>query len=218
MSERWSWRHADSTVVPWRPSVRISGSPQSGFLPRGLVYTPTKPRYSQILSRKMSRLIIWHESMAVGLARGPPDLLDRRHVHLVVHVEAAHVLAVALQEVDELVDRAVLAEEHLRRVDAVLVEHLLHVLLGDVLQFARRRHHHAARRLPLVVHVGWPLVEPEPDGVELALEQLALALRLPRARVDDEEDEVGAARDADDLAAAPLPSEAPSMIPGRSSS
>eukprot|EP00966_Prymnesium_polylepis_P055503 1283434-Prymnesium_polylepis.1 len=45
-------------------------------------------------------------------------LLYRGHVDLVVHKEAAHVLAVALDQVDELVDGAVLPEEHLAHAQA----------------------------------------------------------------------------------------------------
>jgi len=46
----------------------------------------------------------------------PRDLVDffhRAHVNLVVDVEAADVAAVALDEVDEVVDGAVLLEEEL---------------------------------------------------------------------------------------------------------
>jgi hypothetical protein len=49
----------------------------------------------------------------VRAARELVDLLDRAHVDLVVDVEAADVAAVALDEVDEVVDGAVLLEEQL---------------------------------------------------------------------------------------------------------
>eukprot|EP00966_Prymnesium_polylepis_P156202 3608793-Prymnesium_polylepis.1 len=49
-----------------------------------------------------------------------------------------------------------------------------------------------------------PLVEPQPDHLELAADELLLALRLARAGVDDDQDEVGGAGDGDDLAAAAL--------------
>ena len=86
--------------------------------------------------------------------------------------------------------------------DAVLVEELLDVLLGDVDELARGRDRDAARLLALEVDVRRPLVEPQPDHLELALEQLALAVRLAGGGVDDQQDEVAGARDADDLAAA----------------
>ena len=65
------------------------------------------------------------------------ELLEAEAVDLVVAVEAGEVAAVALDDVDELVDRAVLSEEDLGGVDLVLVEQLAHVGLGDVDQLAR---------------------------------------------------------------------------------
>ena len=103
-------------------------------------------------------------------------LLDRGHVDLIVHVERADVLAVALEDIDELVDRAVLAKQHLCRMDLVLVQQLLHIGLRDVDELARGADADGAVLLALEVDVGRALVEPQPDHLQLALEQLALPL------------------------------------------
>jgi len=57
---------------------------------------------------------------AVRLPRKLVNLLDAKHVDLVVHIQAANVLAVALDDIDELVDGRVFAEEDFCVVDAVL--------------------------------------------------------------------------------------------------
>ena len=60
-----------------------------------------------------------HTLSSVHIYPAPPP-------HLIVHVEALDVLAIALQCVDELVHAGVLAEQKLAVVDLVLCQHLEH--------------------------------------------------------------------------------------------
>mmetsp|Transcript_35824 Transcript_35824/g.94098 ORF Transcript_35824/g.94098 Transcript_35824/m.94098 type:complete len:383 (-) Transcript_35824:305-1453(-) len=144
------------------------------------------------------------EHHRVRLRRNPLAVLDRAHVNLVVHVETLDVLPVALDQVDELVDGAVLTKQDLGRVDLVLVQQLAHVQLRDATQLARRRDRNSAILLPLKVHIRWPLVQSQADHLELTLEELALALGLATAHVDHQQDQVARPRYADDLPATAL--------------
>ena len=88
------------------------------------------------------------------------DLLDARHVDLVVHAETAHVLAVPFDQIDELLNGAVLTEQDLCRVDSVLVEDLSHRSLRDLLEPTRGRDGDAARLFSLKVDIRRLLVQP----------------------------------------------------------
>mmetsp|Transcript_26429 Transcript_26429/g.53099 ORF Transcript_26429/g.53099 Transcript_26429/m.53099 type:complete len:241 (-) Transcript_26429:501-1223(-) len=130
------------------------------------------------------------QNHGVGHRADPRTLLDRGHVDLVVYVQAAHVFSIALDDVYELVDSTVLPEEYLGRMDLELVQQLAYVRLGDVDELAGGRDGDRSILLALKVHVGWTLVEPQSNHIQLMLKQLSLAVGLARGSIHDEQDKV----------------------------
>mmetsp|Transcript_8907 Transcript_8907/g.21477 ORF Transcript_8907/g.21477 Transcript_8907/m.21477 type:complete len:326 (+) Transcript_8907:385-1362(+) len=133
---------------------------------------------------------VWHPGDGL-------HLLHAANIDLVVHVDAPDILPVALDDVDQLVDIAVLAEEDLAVVDLVLLEDLHDHGLVDALQGHRRVEVDAARFLDLEVDVGRVLVQAYAHRLELSRQDLFMAGAL--GCVEDHEDEVGALCHGDDL-------------------
>mmetsp|Transcript_8795 Transcript_8795/g.21739 ORF Transcript_8795/g.21739 Transcript_8795/m.21739 type:complete len:274 (-) Transcript_8795:304-1125(-) len=129
-------------------------------------------------------------------------LLDRAHVHLVVHVKALDVAPVPLDDVDEVVDRNVFSDKKLAVVNLVLVEDTVHHLLVHLGERDHEGDGDAAGLLELEVDVRGALVEADAARLELAREDVPVPVRL--GRVQDHEEQVGALADGDDLPASPL--------------
>ena len=143
----------------------------------------------------------------VRLPRELLDVLERDHVDLVVDVEAPHVLAVPVDDVDELVRAVVAAEQDLAVVEPELVQDRVHRLRGVVAEL-RQRHRRveldAARRLLHERDVRRRLVQPQPHGLELPLQDALVVVDALLARVQDDQNEVRRPRDRDDLLAPAL--------------
>lgn len=123
------------------------------------------------------------------------DILDSHCICLVVHVEAANILAVALDHVDELVSRHLLAHEHVAVVHLVLLQDALHsplrVFPEEALSHRRRELYPASRSLGQR-DVRRALVEPQPHSLELLLQDGAVVLGALLAGVQHHQHEVGA--------------------------
>ena len=73
---------------------------------------------------------VWH-------ARETVDIFNRHNINLVVHVQALHVLPVAFNHINQIVRRAVLAEQDLAVVDFVLMQNLVHRLIRITPELAK---------------------------------------------------------------------------------
>ena len=110
---------------------------------------------------------------AVRLPSQPIYLLEGDLVDLVVNVEAGHVHAVALDDVDKLVGAAVLAKEYLRVEDLVFVQDHLHQLLVHPGEGHGRVKADAAGLLLLEVNVRGPLVQPDSYALQFFFQEVA---------------------------------------------
>mmetsp|Transcript_12153 Transcript_12153/g.30665 ORF Transcript_12153/g.30665 Transcript_12153/m.30665 type:complete len:417 (+) Transcript_12153:144-1394(+) len=130
------------------------------------------------------------------------ELLQRDLVHLVDGVDAGDVDAAALNHVHQLVHGAVLLEEDVCVVYAVLRAHRLH---GVQVQL-RVRHVGGERQAALVLFLERQprqlLVQPDAKALELVLDELLVRHGLQAVQHDD--DQVARARGGDDLPAAAL--------------
>mmetsp|Transcript_10206 Transcript_10206/g.30435 ORF Transcript_10206/g.30435 Transcript_10206/m.30435 type:complete len:352 (-) Transcript_10206:388-1443(-) len=141
---------------------------------------------------------------AVVLAGEPVHVLDGDHVYLVVAVQARHVLAVALNDVDNLVDGDVLAAKHLAVVHLVLVEDALHRALRVVAEPGERHRRvepDTTRRPLRDDDVRWLLIQPDAHGFQLPLQDGAVVVHLLAPAVKHHQHHVSGARHGDDLAA-----------------
>uniref|UniRef100_A0A182U889 Uncharacterized protein n=1 Tax=Anopheles melas TaxID=34690 RepID=A0A182U889_9DIPT len=136
------------------------------------------------------------------LAGQPVHLLDRDLVDLVVHVDARQIDPVAGDHVDELVLRAVLPEQDLRVENLERVQYRLYHLFVAPGQRAGRVKADPAPLLDLEVDVGPALVQPQPDRLQLVLEQIPVHVRF--GRVQHHQHQIGGARDRYHLPAATL--------------
>uniref|UniRef100_A0A8W7Q3G9 Uncharacterized protein n=1 Tax=Anopheles coluzzii TaxID=1518534 RepID=A0A8W7Q3G9_ANOCL len=126
------------------------------------------------------------------LAGQPVHLLDRDLIDLVVHVDARQIDPVAGHHVDELVLRAVLPEQDLRVENLERVQYRLYHLFVAPGQRAGRVKADATPLLDLEVDVGLALVQPQPDRLQLVLEQIPVHVRL--GRVQHHQHQIGGAR------------------------
>ena len=119
---------------------------------------------------------------AVRAAAQGIDLLDRQRVDFVVHVQTPDVLAVALQDVNELIHGDVFAEQQLAVMDLVLREYLQYRALGHLRESARNDvvHLHAAAVLRFDVDARRRLVQPQSHRLELSREDLLVRVRAVR--------------------------------------
>ena len=126
------------------------------------------------------------------------NLLDAKHVDLVVNIEATDVFSVTLDDIDELIDGRVFAEEHLGVVDAVLcgvctsvqglklaaqmrkrtVQDAADKLLVHVRERNGAGKADAASLVPFEVHLRRRPVQADAHSLELARENGFVVLRL----------------------------------------
>ena len=136
--------------------------------------------------------------------------LDRQRVHLVVHVQTAHVLSIPFQDVDELVDVAVLSKQHFGVVYLVLLQHPNHRLFVNFRQPARNGgiQLHSTRLFLLPVNPRRLFIQPQSDGFELARENVLVRVsrirRLRLARIQHHENQIRRLGHRDNLSSASL--------------
>mmetsp|Transcript_6266 Transcript_6266/g.17970 ORF Transcript_6266/g.17970 Transcript_6266/m.17970 type:complete len:274 (-) Transcript_6266:154-975(-) len=132
------------------------------------------------------------------------ELFDGDLIDLVHHVQAGHVLPVALDDVDDVVDGRVAVDPHLSVHDSVLLQHLPDDFLVAV--YERVAGSDAERQSALFLlgegDRGWMLVQPHADALQLVLDLLLMGDRLHD--VQDDEDQAAAHGRADDLLTATL--------------
>eukprot|EP00047_Mylnosiga_fluctuans_P001872 m.222272 g.222272 ORF g.222272 m.222272 type:complete len:496 (+) comp10733_c0_seq1:131-1618(+) len=130
------------------------------------------------------------------------QLLDGDLVDLVEHVDGGDVHAVALDDVDQLVLRRVIAQHNVRVVDAILAEDGLDRVEVQVRRRDHRRQVDAALLLAAERDV-WRLpVQPDAEALELTLDDLLVPERLQDIKAD--EDQIARTRNCNDLATTTL--------------
>ena len=122
------------------------------------------------------------DDSAVRLISEAVHFLHTNSVDLVVDIQARHILAVAQQHVNKLVDSDVFADHDITVMNLVALQdgtdHLL-INLGQR-QTHGLRHNNATTRLFLENNIGLRLVQTNADIIQLLLEKRALLRRLGR--------------------------------------
>jgi hypothetical protein len=131
------------------------------------------------------------------------ELVEGDGVDFIESVEAGDVLAVALDDIDDVVLGGVALYQDVRVVDAVLLEDGLDGLVVHLARLHHPRNRNAALVLPLEVDIGRLLVQPDAKALEFVLDDLLVA--HGPGGVQHNDDQVAGSRHGDDLLAATLP-------------
>lgn len=149
-----------------------------------------------------SELQLHRNARVQGLLRDKVDFLDGNDINLVVHIEALDVLASALDNINQVVDIVVTAENDVRVMNLVLVHNIGNHLSVDLRQVRGRVELNTAGLLGLDLDVRLLLVETNADLLELQSELRLLGLTL--LAVKHHENEIGRLADTDNLTTATL--------------
>lgn len=125
------------------------------------------------------------------------ELLDSDLVDLIEDIDAGDIKSVAFDDINQFIHCSVAAEADIRIRDLVLVEHGLHSLLVDVSQIDSLGDADTALLFLLERNVGGLLVEPDPEPLELLLNEFLVGHRLER--VENDQNEVASASNSNNL-------------------
>mmetsp|Transcript_43004 Transcript_43004/g.91446 ORF Transcript_43004/g.91446 Transcript_43004/m.91446 type:complete len:363 (+) Transcript_43004:336-1424(+) len=148
-------------------------------------------------------LVLRRDGDVVGHLIQDVQFLDGERVDFVENVQHRDVRPVALDDVDELIDRDVLPQYDLGAADFELLQH--HAAHVGVHPLGLGHHLlvvYPARLLFGDAHVGGTLVDPYAEGEELLLDDLFVREGL--AGIEDDEDQVAGAGGGDDLSSPTL--------------
>lgn len=125
-----------------------------------------------------------------------------KYCYLFIYIKTGEINTFTINHINELINRRITPEYDLSIMYLILVEHLIHRLSIYLRQGDRAIERQPSRRLWLEVYVRPPLVQPDPQVLQLLCQQPLLD--LPVLGVQHHEDHVRRPRCGDDLAPAPL--------------